>query len=74
MSNYVANFDREGVLNYIVDQIKHWDIIVKVVDILDFEATQIQEIYDKAKKEHCELIVIVNKCDCLPRRVSFDRV
>ncbi len=39
MSNYVANFDREGVLKYIVDQIKHWDIIVKVVDILDFEAT-----------------------------------
>lgn len=74
MSNYVANFDREGVLKYIVEQIKHWDIIVKVVDILDFEATQIQEIYDIAKKEKCELIVIVNKCDCLPRRVSFDRV
>lgn len=39
MSNYVTNFDWEGILNFIVNQIKFKDIIVKVVDILDFEAT-----------------------------------
>ena len=41
MSNYVLNFDREGILKFITNQIKERDIIVKVVDILDFEATQV---------------------------------
>ena len=39
LSNYVANVEWEKILNFIVDQIRFWDIIVKVVDILDFEAT-----------------------------------
>ena len=49
-------------------------VIIKVVDITNFEGSQIQEIYDEVNRKKHRLILVVNKIDSLPDGFTVDRV
>ncbi|OMJ73645.1 hypothetical protein SteCoe_27632 [Stentor coeruleus] len=53
-------------LKSIFDPIKHYSIIIKVVDIIDFNGSFIKEVYDLAFEKKCHLILVLNKFDTLP--------
>lgn len=45
LSNKVLNFDREGIIKFIQNEIRFKDIVIKVIDIMDFHGSQITELY-----------------------------
>ena len=49
-------------------------MVVKVIDIFNFEGSFVNEIIDMCAKKHTRLILVVNKCDTLPRGVKKDRL
>ena len=66
LSSHVTSFDRPKIINDIFKQIYAQSIILYVIDILNFEGSQIQEIYDLINEKHCRVLIIVNKIDALP--------
>lgn len=61
-------------LQDIFDPIKHNSIILKVVDIIDFNGSFIQEIYQFAKEKKCHMLLILNKIDALPLGYKDTRI
>lgn len=67
LSDHVANFDRGEILKNVFKQIYSRSIIVYVIDITNFEGSQIEEIYKLVNTGKHRLLVVVNKIDALPR-------
>ena len=66
LSDHVANFNRDGIIRNIFKQVYHGSIIMYVIDITNFEGSQIDEIYELINKKKCRVMIIVNKIDALP--------
>jgi ribosome biogenesis GTPase A len=66
LSESVASFNRPAIIKEIFKQIYHGSIIVYVLDITNFEGSQIEEIYSLINSKKCRVIFIVNKIDALP--------
>ncbi|CAI2386276.1 unnamed protein product [Moneuplotes crassus] len=73
LSDFVLDFDHKGIMDYIKKHIHYRDIIIKIVDITDFQGTIMPEIFEVARHNKNHLILVVNKVDCLPKHVSFIR-
>ena len=67
LSDHVANFDRDEILKNIFKQIYSRSIIIYVIDITNFEGSQIEEIYKLVNSGKHRLLVVVNKIDALPK-------
>ncbi|OMJ86168.1 hypothetical protein SteCoe_12371 [Stentor coeruleus] len=61
-------------LKEIFEPIKHYSIIIKVVDIIDFNGSFIKEVYDLASDKKCHLILVLNKFDALPVGAKETRI
>ena len=61
-------------LSDIFNPIKHRSVILKVVDIIDFNGSFIQEIYNFAKEKNCSILLILNKIDALPTGFKETRI
>jgi ribosome biogenesis GTPase A len=51
-------------------QIYSRSIIIYVIDITNFEGSQIEEIYSLINKDKHRVLVVVNKIDALPKGFS----
>ncbi len=49
-------------------------IIIKVIDMANFEGSQIPEIYENVNKKKHKLIIVANKIDALPSGFSVERL
>ena len=66
LSDYVANFDRGNIIRNLFKNIYSRSIIIYVIDITNFEGSQIEEIYNLINKGKHRVLVVVNKIDALP--------
>mmetsp|Transcript_16489 Transcript_16489/g.27998 ORF Transcript_16489/g.27998 Transcript_16489/m.27998 type:complete len:209 (-) Transcript_16489:961-1587(-) len=67
LAEHVANFNRGEIIRNIFKQIYSQSIIIYVIDIVNFEGSQIEEIYDLVNNHRHRLILVVNKIDALPK-------
>ena len=49
-------------------------IVIKVIDMANFEGSQIPEIFENVNKKKHKLIIVCNKIDALPKGFSVDRL
>ena len=61
-------------LQDIFEPIKFNSIILKVVDLIDFNGSFIKEIYNFAQEKKCHLVLILNKIDALPLGYKEKRI
>jgi 30S ribosome assembly GTPase len=61
-------------LQEIFEPIKYNSIILKVVDILDFNGSFIQEICEFATQKNTHMILVINKIDALPTGYKPTRI
>lgn len=66
LSDHVAQFNREEIIRNVFKQIYSRSIIVYVIDIMNFEGSQIEEIYDLINNGKHRVLLVVNKIDALP--------
>ena len=66
LAPYVADFDRERLLKIMLPKIYSRSIIVYVVDMTNFEASIVPEIFEMIEQKHHRLIVVANKIDAIP--------
>ena len=74
MSDFVTSFDRAGLIKNLFRQIYGRSIILYVLDITNFEGSQIDEIYDLINNKRHRVIVVVNKIDALPKGFTVERL
>lgn len=67
LADHVASFNRAKIVREVFKQIYSRSIILYVIDITNFEGSQIEEIYQLANEKKCRVLVIVNKIDALPQ-------
>lgn len=70
----ITSADPLKILNYIFSSMKNHSVILKIVDLIDFNGSFIQEIYTEASKKHCHMILIANKIDVLPKEYKYSRI
>ena len=66
--------DREKILKSVIDKIYFKSIVIKVIDMANFEGSQIPEIYENVNLKKHKLIIVCNKIDALPKGFSVDRL
>ncbi len=66
--------NREEILKNIIDKMYYKSIVIKVIDMANFEASQIQEIYDAVNDKKHRFIIVCNKIDALPKGFTVDRL
>ena len=49
-------------------------IVIKVIDMANFEGSQIPELYDHVNMKKHKLIIVANKIDALPKGMKVDRI
>eukprot|EP00927_Polykrikos_kofoidii_P060698 TRINITY_DN55623_c0_g1_i1.p1 TRINITY_DN55623_c0_g1~~TRINITY_DN55623_c0_g1_i1.p1 ORF type:complete len:793 (-),score=99.86 TRINITY_DN55623_c0_g1_i1:69-2447(-) len=54
------------IVEKVVRRIRKGSVVLMVVDVLDFEASMVPELYDACRQKRLPVICIVNKTDCLP--------
>ena len=74
MADIVHRVDRSRIIEAISRQLRFRSIMIMVVDIMDFEATSVPELYEAARKKKCHLVIVANKIDALPKGASRDRL
>lgn len=74
LSDHVTAFDREALMQSMFRQIYGRSIILYVLDITNFEGSQIDEIYDLINQKRHRVIVVVNKIDALPKGFTVERL
>ena len=62
----VASSDRKEILHQICKQVYHGSIIIYVLDITNFEGSEVQEFYQLINQKKCRVLFIANKIDALP--------
>jgi ribosome biogenesis GTPase A len=70
LADHVQAMDRQQILEAILEKIYRRSIIIKVLDIANFEGSQIQEIYDDVRHKKHRLLIICNKLDALPEGID----
>ena len=67
LADHVASFNRAQIIKNIFKQIYSRSIIIYVIDITNFEGSQIEEIYQLINSGKHRVLVVVNKIDALPK-------
>ena len=66
LADHVVQFNRGEIVRNIFKQIYSRSIIIYVIDITNFEGSQIEEIYNLINSGKHRVLVVVNKIDALP--------
>lgn len=66
--------DREKILSSVLDRMYSRSIVIKVIDMANFEGSQIPELYDHVNKKKHKLIIVCNKIDALPKGMKVERI
>jgi 30S ribosome assembly GTPase len=66
--------DREKILSSILEKMYYKSIVIKVLDMANFEGSQIEEIYENVNLKKHKLLIVCNKIDALPKGFSVDRL
>ena len=74
LAHYVHTMDREKILKSVLEKIYFKSIVIKVIDMANFEGSQIPEIYENVNLKKHKLIIVCNKIDALPKGFSVDRL
>lgn len=74
LSEHVLSFNRENIIQTVFKQIYSRSIIIYVIDITNFEGSQIEEIYDLINKGKHRVLVVVNKIDAIPHHFKVQRL
>lgn len=74
LADHVASFNRQAILRSVFKQIYSRSVIFYVIDITNFEGSQIDEVYDLINNHKHKVLVIVNKIDALPKGFTVDRL
>ena len=56
----------DEVVEHIVTRVKKDSVVIKVVDVLDFETSLVPELYEAFSRRGIKVITVLNKMDCLP--------
>ena len=67
LSDHVTNFNRKEIIRNVFKQIYSRSIIIYVIDITNFEGSQIEEIHQLVNSGKHKVLVVVNKIDALPK-------
>eukprot|EP00347_Sterkiella_histriomuscorum_P020009 403339447 len=74
LADHVGKMDRQKILDGVLSSIYPRSIIIKVIDITNFEGSQIDEIIEDVNQRRHRLILVVNKIDALPDGFSVLRL
>jgi hypothetical protein len=66
--------DPAKVLTWLSDQIPKGSIVLHIRDLLDFDGTDLPQLYEITAKKQLKLVLIANKVDVLPPSYHYDRV
>ena len=70
----VTSFDRDALVKGLFSKIYGRSIVLYVLDITNFEGSQIEEIYDLINNKRHRVIVVVNKIDALPKGFNIQKL
>ena len=70
----VTSFDRDALVKGLFAKIYGRSIVLYVLDITNFEGSQIEEIYDLINNKRHRVIVVVNKIDALPKGFNIQKL
>lgn len=74
LAHHVQAMDRDRILKAIVERMYFKSIVIKVIDMANFEGSQIPEIYENVNLKKHRLIILCNKIDALPEGFSVERL
>lgn len=70
LAKHVLEMDRKNILDKVFKKIHENSIIIKVVDIANFEGSIIEEVFGLINRKKHRLLLVVNKIDAMPK--GFD--
>jgi len=70
----VVHQDSKQVLAWLAEQIPRGSVILHIRDLMDFDGTDLPQLYQIAAEKKLKLILIANKVDVLPASYHYDRV
>lgn len=70
----VVQQNSKQVLTWLSEQIPRGSVILHIRDLLDFDGTDLPQLYQIAAEKNLKLILIANKVDVLPASYHYDRV
>ena len=56
----------DEIVEHLVKSMKKESVVLKIVDILDFESSLVPELYEALSRRSIPVITVLNKIDCLP--------
>lgn len=74
LAHHVHLMDRDQILSSILDKMYFKSIVIKVIDMANFEGSQIPEIYENVNLKKHRLLIVCNKIDALPKGMTVERV
>lgn len=74
LAHHVHKMDREKILSGVLDKMYSKSIVIKVVDMANFDGSQIPEIYENVNLKKHRLIIVANKIDALPKGTEVERL
>jgi ribosome biogenesis GTPase A len=66
--------NRESLLKAVFDRMFSKSIVILVLDIVNFESSQIDEVFTHINTNKHRLLVVINKIDALPTGFGVDRI
>lgn len=66
--------DKEAILKTLIEKMYSKSIVIKVIDMANFEGSQIDEIYEAVNMRKHKLIIVCNKIDSLPKGLRVERL
>lgn len=70
LAPFVHNMDRNKIVDEIRNRMYKKSIVIMVMDITNFEGSQVEEFWEEVNTKKHRLLVVVNKIDALP--LGFD--
>lgn len=74
MQYTIIQRDPATILNYVMNEIQRDSIVINVIDLIDFNGSIIQRIFEEASKKNLFMIIVANKYDVLPKKAKYDRI
>ena len=65
--------NRDKIIEEVLYKMFPRSIVIKVIDIVNFEGSQIDEVYKNVNDKKHRLIVVINKIDALPKGLNVER-
>ena len=72
LAPFVQDFNRDKLLRMMMSKIYSRSIIVYVVDMTNFEASLVPEIFQMIERQHHRVIIVANKIDAIPQGFKVD--